>query len=90
MRSVGDKAPLRVERRLEPFEHCIEGVGKLFELVGRTLERDAFVEVGLGERAGGGCHLVNGSQHPARDQPPDSNRRECHDRQRDPRLAEQM
>jgi hypothetical protein len=34
---VGDEAALRVEGRLEAFEHRVEGVGQLGDLVARTL-----------------------------------------------------
>jgi hypothetical protein len=40
MPGVGDEPPLALERRLEPGQHGIEGVGKLAQFVTRAPQRD--------------------------------------------------
>jgi hypothetical protein len=41
VRGVGDEAPLACERGVEPFEHLVEGVRELAELVVGSLQRHA-------------------------------------------------
>jgi signal transduction histidine kinase len=40
VRGVGDELPLGLERAVQPFEHLVEGVGELLQLVVRTVHLD--------------------------------------------------
>ena len=45
MAGVGDELPLAGKRAVEPFEHRVEGVGELLQLVARALQGDALGQV---------------------------------------------
>lgn len=62
MRRVPDEPLLRGEGPLQPFQHVVEGVGQLLELVVRAVQLDAAGQVGSG--------------HPARDAGDPAQRRE--------------
>ena len=70
MRSVGDEPALGLERRLEPAEQAVERVGQLLELVVGPLERQALVQVALGDAARARLIVRTGrSARPAISQP---------------------
>lgn len=53
MRGIGDKRTLRCERVLETRQQRVDRVTEVLELVFGALEREAFVEAGGGDVAGG-------------------------------------
>ena len=69
MARVGDELPLAGERAVEPFEHGVEGVGELAQLVARALQRDALGQVLLACRAGGRGEPVHRPQDASGDDP---------------------
>ncbi len=84
MGRVGDEALLTGERPIESFEHLVERVGELLELIRRAVQGDALVEVDIGEAPGRGRDRLEGAQHPARDHPAQADRHHGHDPERDP------
>ena len=84
MAGVGDELSLAGERAVEPFEHRVEGVGELTQLVARALQSDALGQVLLTGRAGGCGQPVDRPQYASGDDP-------ARDRgeQRDPGQTEQ-
>ena len=56
VRGVGDEPALRLERRLEPRQQLVKRVPQLLELVVRALERQALVEIVLGDAASTNAH----------------------------------
>jgi hypothetical protein len=76
---VGDEAALAGDRPLEAFQHRVEGVGQLLQLVAGARQRDPLlVQVGQGQATRGGRDPVQRPQHPP-GQPP--SRGDRHDRQ---------
>ena len=69
MACVGDELPLAGERAVEPFEHGVEGVGELTQLVARALQRDALGQVLLTCRAGSCGEPVHRPQDASGDDP---------------------
>ena len=69
MAGVGDELPLAGERAVEPFEHRVEGVGELTQLVARALQGDALGQVLLTGRAGGRGEPVHRPQDASGDDP---------------------
>ena len=49
MGSVGYEATLAVEGRIQPCQQSVEGVGKVLELIIRTLEIDPLVQGPFGQ-----------------------------------------
>ena len=66
---VGDEASLGVERRFEAGEQPVDGVAEILELVVGAGEREALVQVALGDLTGGGGHDPQRSQDSTRDEP---------------------
>ena len=71
---VGHEALLAHEGPVEPFEHGVERVGQLLELVGWSRQADALVEVDVRETLRGGRDGVDGTQHAPGDHPADPDR----------------
>ena len=69
MACVGDELPLAGERAVEPFEHRVEGVGELTQLVARALQSDALGQVLLTCRAGSCGEPVHRPQDASGDDP---------------------
>ena len=75
---------------LEPREEAVDGVGEILQLVAGPREREALVQVALGDLPRGRRHRAQRAQDPARDQPAERDRDHGHDRQRDPGLDEPL
>jgi hypothetical protein len=90
VRGVRDEAALAVERPGQPFQHRVEGVGQLLDVVAGPRVRDPFGEVvavrhparGVGDR-------VDGTQRAVGQQPAQPERRHAHHAQRDAALGQQ-
>ena len=90
VRGVGDESSLRVERGREPAQHFIEGVGQLFDLVPGSAQRDAFVEVALGQAVRRGGHGAERAQRPGRGEPADRGCQRGREGKRDGGLNDQL
>ena len=90
MGGVGGESLLFGDVRLQPREEAVDGVGEILQLVAGPREREALVQVALGDVPGGLRHRPQRAQDPARDQPSERERDHGHDRQRDPRPDEQL
>jgi len=90
VRGVRDEPSLRAECRLQASEQTVDGICEVLEFIGRTIEREPFVKVALGDLPGGGGHRPQGAKDAARDQPPKRDRGHGHDRQRDPGLDQKL
>jgi hypothetical protein len=90
MGGVGNEAALGDKGPLQSPEEPIKGVGQLFELVVRTLEGEALVQVGRRDVAGGGCDTSKGTQDATSDDPTERDRQDGHGGEGDPRLDEQL
>ncbi len=75
---------------LEPGEEAVDRVCEILELVRGSLEREALVEIALGDLPRSCRHRAERLQDPARDQPTERDRDRGHDRQRDPGLDEPL
>lgn len=64
MRRVPDEPLLRGEGPLQPFQHVVEGVGQLLELVVRAVQFDAAGQVGSGHPAGDAGDPAQRREHP--------------------------
>ena len=74
VRGVVDEATLSGEGLVQSLEHVVEGVGKLFELVRRSVKRDAFVQPATrarGNTARGRGDVVDRPKYAAGHQPPE-------------------
>ena len=87
---VGGESLLFGDVCLEPREEAVDGVGEILQLVAGPGEREALVQVALGDLPGGRRHRPQRAQDPARDQPAERDRDDGHDRQRDPGLDESL
>ncbi len=91
---VGDEAPLRMERCLEPPEQAVERLAELPELVVGAGNGEALAQVPGGDVAGGCRDAAQGPKDPAGDQPADAKGEDGHDRGHDhagdvlPRVAD--
>ena len=90
VRGVGGEPLLFGDVCLEPREEAVDGVGEILQLVAGPREREALVQVALGDLPGGRRHRPQRAQDPARDQPAERDRDHGHDRQRDPGPDEQL
>ena len=89
VRGVGDEPALGLERRLQAPEQPVEGVTEFLELVVGSFEREALMEVPLGYAAGPRAHRPDRPQRSSGHQPAEPDRRQRHDRQREPRPGEE-
>ena len=87
---VGCESLLFGDVCLEPREEAVEGVGEILELVAGPREREALVQVALGDLPRRRRDRAQRAQDPARDQPAERDRDRGHDRQRDPGLDEPL
>jgi hypothetical protein len=85
VRGVGDEAALTVEGAVEPFQHGVEGVGEVFDLVVRPGERDAFVQAAIGDAARGRGDLLQRVQGPAGHEPSEPTGKQPNGGERDQR-----
>ena len=70
VRRVRDEPALGLERRLEPAEQPVERVAELLELVVGAVEREALVQVALGDPPGASAHRPHRAQRsPGTSQP---------------------
>jgi hypothetical protein len=69
VRGVGGEPLLFGDVCLEPREEAIDGVGEIFQLVLRSRQREALVEIALGDLPGTRRHRPQRTQDPAGDQP---------------------
>ena len=89
VRGVGGELPLRGERRLKPGQQAVEGVAKFLEFVVGPGQRQPRVQAARRDRPGRAGDRAQRPQYPPGDQPAEADRRDRHDRQRDPGLDEQ-
>ena len=81
---IGCESLLFGDVRLEPCEEAVDGVGEILQLVTGPGEREALVQVALGDLPCGRRHRAQRPQDAARDKPAERDRDDRHDRQRDP------
>ena len=87
---VGGESLLFGDVCLEPREEAVDGVGEILQLVAGPREREALVQVPLGDLPRGRRHRAQRAQDTAGDQPAERDRDRGHDRQRDPGLDEPL
>ena len=87
---VGGESLLFGDVGFEPREEAVDGVGEILQLVAGPREREALVEVALGDLPRGRRHRAQRAQDAAGDQPAERDRDRGHDRQRDPGLDESL
>jgi hypothetical protein len=80
---VGCESLLFGDVCLEPREEAVDGVGEILQLVTGPGEREALVQVALGDLPCGHRHRPQRAQDPARDQPTERDRRDGHEPQYD-------
>ena len=90
MACVGDELPLAGERAVEPFEHRVEGVGELTQLVARALQGDALGQVLLTCRAGSRGEPVHRPQDAPGDDPARGRGEQCDAGQAEQRVGQQV
>ena len=90
VRGVGDELPLRLERDLQAIQHRVELVGEVLQLVRRAVEADALLEALVGDATRHVRDLMDGPQHPPRNEPAEADRDDGHQPQRDARLPHQL
>ena len=90
MACVGDELPLAGERAVEPFEHRVEGVGELAQLVARALQGDALGQVLLTCRAGSCGEPVHWPQDAPGDDPARGRGEQCDAGQAEQRVGQQV
>ena len=76
---VGDEPALAVEGAVEAFQHGVEGVGEIFDLVVGAGQGDSFVQAAVGDSAGGGGDVLQRPQCPAGQQPAEPSGRGAED-----------
>jgi hypothetical protein len=76
---VGDEAALGLERGFQPGEQVVDGVGEASQLVVGAAQRQAFVQVSLGDLPSRVRHETKRSQHPAGDDPSEGDGDGAHD-----------
>ena len=87
---VGCESLLFGDVCLEPREEAVDGVGEILELVVGPGEREALVQVALGDLPCGRRHRPQRAQDTARDQPAERDRDRGHDPQCDSGLDEPL
>ncbi len=90
MACVGDELPLAGERAVEPFEHRVERVGELTQLVARALQSDALGQVLLTCRAGSRGEPVHRPQDASGDDPARDRGEQCGAGQAEQRVGQQV
>lgn len=90
VRGVGDEAPLGAEGRFEAGEEPVDGVAEALQLVVGAGEREALVQVALGDLTGGGGHDPERSEDSARDEPAEQHGHADHGDQDDARADEEL
>jgi hypothetical protein len=90
VRGVRDELALGLDELLQSCEQIVEGVAQLLELVIRIAECEALVQAGGRDVAGGGGNRPQRAKHPPCDEPAERHRDHRHDRQRKPRVDEQL
>jgi hypothetical protein len=90
MACVGDELPLAGEGAVEPFEHHVEGVGELTQLVTRALQSEALGQVLLTCRAGSCGEPVHRPQDAPGDDPPRDRGEEYGAGQAEQRVGQQV
>ena len=90
VRGVRHELTLGLDELLQPREQRVEGVAEFLELVVRAAQCQPLVQVGGGDAAGGGGDRPQRAEHPSCDEPAERHRQHRHDRQRQPRVDEQV
>ena len=90
MGRVGREPLLFGDVCLEPREQAVDGVGEILQLVAGPREREALVQVALGDLSGARRHRPQRLQDTTRDEPAERDRDDGHDRQHDPRPEEPL
>jgi hypothetical protein len=90
MACVGDELPLAGERAVEPFQHRVERVGELAQLVARALQSDALGQVLLTCRAGSRGEPVHRPQDAPGGDPARDRGEQCGAGQAEQRVGQQV
>ncbi len=89
MGGTGHEVPLRSERRLQPGEQPVKGVGEFLELVVWPGQGEPLVQAGRGDPLRGPGDGAQRPEHPAGHQPAERERERGHHDQREAGLLQQ-
>ena len=89
MRGVGDEVSLTPERLIEAFEHPVERVGQLLELIGGPVQGDPLPQVLPRDPPRGSGDLAERTQRPAGQHPSGHDGHERHHSEREQVLDEE-
>ena len=82
---VGDESSLAVEGAVKPFEHGVECVSEVFDLIVGPDEGDALVQAAVGNPPGGRGNLLQRTQRLACEEPSESSGDDTDDTEQDER-----